>query len=384
MPEIPTVPNPDLVVLADNKPGWNQPDRRRHGFHNFHTLARYSQSYRAARVMVLEKRMDLRIPALESVRAITTLPWFSGIAVIRGRHVLFERYSPDFGPYQPHGIQSISKMTMNLVIGKLVEEGKIDPARRVQEYIPEIGSGYATASVQQLLNMDVANDYTEDYDDPFTSAYLQEEAVGWRLPSDPAREDTTRAFVSRITGKDTTNRTGKADYKSANTEVLGWIAERVSGRPLRHFLADIADAAGIEGCLHMTTDRDGVPLVDGGICLTARDLARFGALFVRRGRGVDGRQVGSAAFIERTRTAGIPLKPPRDWLRYSNQTNTDGRWLGHGGYGGQYMLADLESGVVAAFFSVLEDKNAYDLGYFPPVIRMLAEIARLEFADDPS
>jgi CubicO group peptidase (beta-lactamase class C family) len=200
---------------------------------------------------------------------------------------------------------------MNLVIGKLVEEGRIDPARRVQEYIPEIGSGYATASVQQLLNMDVANDYTEDYDDPFTSAYLQEEAVGWRLPSDPAREDTTRAFVSRITGKDTTNRTGKADYKSANTEVLGWIAERVSGRPLRHFLADIADAAGIEGCLHMTTDRDGVPLVDGGICLTARDLARFGALFVRRGLGVDGRQVGSAAFIERTRTAGIPLKPPR-------------------------------------------------------------------------
>ena len=227
-------------------------------------------------------------------------------------------------------------MTMNLVIGKLVEEGKIDPARRVAEYLPEIGSGYATASVQQLLNMDVANDYTEDYDDPFTSAYLQEEAVGWRLPGDLTREDTTRAFVARITGKDTTNRTGKADYKSANTEVLGWIAERVSGRPLRHFLADIADAAGIEGCLHMTTDRDGVPLVDGGICLTARDLARFGALFVRRGRGVDGRLVGSASFIERTRAAGMPMKAPRDWLRYSNQTNTDGRWLGHGGYGGQY------------------------------------------------
>ncbi|HZF33690.1 MAG TPA: serine hydrolase, partial [Candidatus Angelobacter sp.] len=132
MSDIPTVPNPDLAVLADNKPGWNQPDRRRYGFHNFHTLARYSQSFRAARVMVLEKRMDLRIPALDSVRAITTLPWFSGMAVLRGRHVLFERYAPDFGPDQPHGIQSVSKMTMNLVIGKLVEEGKIDPARCVQ------------------------------------------------------------------------------------------------------------------------------------------------------------------------------------------------------------------------------------------------------------
>jgi hypothetical protein len=94
MPNIVTVPNPDLVVLADNKPGWNQPDRRRHGFHNFHRLARYSQSFRAARVMLLEKRMDLRISVLESVRAITTLPWFSGMAVIRGQHVLFERYAP--------------------------------------------------------------------------------------------------------------------------------------------------------------------------------------------------------------------------------------------------------------------------------------------------
>jgi hypothetical protein len=39
--------------------------------------------------------------------------------------------------------------------------------------------------------------------------------------------------------------------------------------------------------------------------------------------------------------------------------------------------------VVAAFFSVLEDKNAYDLTYFPPVIRMLAEIARLDLPAGP-
>jgi hypothetical protein len=30
-----------------------------------------------------------------------------------------------------------------------------------------------------------------------------------------------------------------------------------------------------------------------------------------------------------------------DWQRYSNHTVTDGQCLGHGGYGGQYMLANL-------------------------------------------
>jgi hypothetical protein len=40
------------------------------------------------------------------------------------------------------------------------------------------------------------------------------------------------------------------------------------------------------------------------------------------------------------------------------------------------MVADLTSGVVGVFFSVLEDKDAYDASYYPPIIRMLADIAR--------
>jgi hypothetical protein len=46
---------------------------------------------------------------------------------------------------------------------------------------------------------------------------------------------------------------------------------------------------------------------------------------------VDGQAVGAAAFLQVTRQGGIPMPPPRDWLRYSNQTNTDGDGLGHGG-----------------------------------------------------
>ncbi|MER8855855.1 hypothetical protein NKH94_30530 [Mesorhizobium australicum] len=80
----------------------------------------------------------------------------------------------------------------------------------------------------------------------------------------------------------------------------------------------------------MTCDREGVPLVNGGVCLSARDLARYGLLFARRGEGVDGRRVGDAAFIEDTRRNPGPfLQKSR---RYSRQTMTDGTWLGHGGW----------------------------------------------------
>jgi|GEM_PF-2996539 len=43
------------------------------------------------------------------------------------------------------------------------------------------------------------------------------------------------------------------------------------------------------------------------------------------------------------------------------------------------MIADLTSGVVGVFLSVLEDKNAYDVDYYIPIIKMLSEIGRLDF-----
>jgi CubicO group peptidase (beta-lactamase class C family) len=376
MDEPATYPNPDLELLGDNKPAWNQPRNRRRGFHELHRIARYGVSFRARRVLALETRADLAIAARDDVGALTSLPWFSAMVVARGPYVLFERYASDFGPERPHSIQSITKTTLNLIIGRLVEQGRIDLARPIGDYVPEIGSGYASATVQQALDMDVANDYTEDYADTTSTVFAHEEAMGLRLPADPAAEMTMHGFLPTITSADTTNRAGAAQYKSANTDVLGWVAERAGGRPLRALLADITDAAGFEHALNITTDRDGVPTMDGGASLTARDLARLALLFVRRGTGVAGEPVGSPAFIEATLGRGVPMPPPRDWLRYSNQTNTDGRFLGHGGYGGQYMVADLTSGVVGVFFSVLEDKDAYDMDYYPPIIRMLADIGR--------
>lgn len=68
------------------------------------------------------------------------------------------------------------------------------------------------------------------------------------------------------------------------------------------------------------------------------------------------------------------MAAPRQHLRYSNQTNTNGVWFGHGGYGGQYMVANPETGRVAAFLSVLDDENGYESGYYPPIISMLSEI----------
>jgi CubicO group peptidase (beta-lactamase class C family) len=378
MSPIATAPNPDLAIVDRNTAWWSHPDNRRHGWHNLHRIARYAASFRAANVMLLEKRMELRIPELESVRDLTSLPWFSAMVVIRGKHILFERYAADFGKDRPHSIQSITKTTMNLVVGQLIERGILDLSRRVDHYVSDIGSGYASATLQQVLNMDVANDYTEDFANPKATYYRHEEAMGWRMPLDLAHEETQHRFIAQIASQYTTNRSGHAQYKDANTDVLGWVVERASGRPLRLFIADIVDAAGLEGAFHITTDRDGVPGVDGGGCVTARDLARYFSLFVRHGRGITGEAVGSEAFIDQTLRSGIPMPPPYEGIRYSNHTMVSGRSIGHGGWGGQYALANLDTGIVGIFFSVIENQHAINAEYLPPVIRMLETVTGMD------
>lgn len=372
----PTHPNPDLAVGADARPRWNSAPHRRHGFHNLHRLSRYVQSARAGVVWDLRRATDAAIAQREDVARLCANPWFSAMVVAQGNRILYERYAADFGPDQPHSIMSISKTVMTLVIGQLRDEGRLRLDRTAGEILPWLGAGYAGATVQDILDMNVLNDYDEEYHNPKAAVFLHEAATGMRLPQ--GEEPDCKGFLAGIGlapgAGDTRNPTGTCMYRSANTDVLAAIAEAVSGRPMAAWLADHADAAGVEGAVHAAGDRTGFPLMNGGLCLTARDLARHALLIARQGQGADGRRFGSASFLTETLARGVPMPAPRGHLRYSNQMNTNGRWLGHGGYGGQYMLADPTTGRVAVFLSVLDTEDGYFSAYYPPMIEMLAAI----------
>jgi CubicO group peptidase (beta-lactamase class C family) len=370
--------NPDLEVVAGNKARWNTSEHRRRAFHGLGEVARYSMSFRAARIAELEKDIDFSIVTRDDVQRLTAVPGFSAMVVAKPGRIVFERFAPDFSATQEHSIQSITKTMTHLIIGRLVATGDIDLATPVGHYLPELGSGYQDASVQDVLDMNVVNEYSEDFTDPAAMYYVHEEAMGWRLPLPGSAELRMRPFLCSIRSDDTRNPTGIANYKDANTDVLAWLAEVVSGRSLRDYLAEIVDAAGLAGKLTITTDRDGVPVMDGGGCLTARDLARYGLLLLRRGQGVDGTNVSSAQFLEASRHGGVRFQSRAfpSGLRYHNHLMTDGRFVGHGGYAGQFLLVDLVSEVVCVFLSVSEEKDGLAGGYTNHVVAMLREIAQ--------
>ena len=63
-------------------------------------------------------------------------------------------------------------MFVNLFIGELVEK-IIDLNKTVADYLPNINSGYASAKIQDVLDMNIQNSYSEDYTDPYTSSFTR-------------------------------------------------------------------------------------------------------------------------------------------------------------------------------------------------------------------
>ena len=373
-----TRPNPDLVIGRNDREQWNTAEVRRANFHRLHAVARYGLSLRSADLLVLERNIDRRIGDLEAVRKLTGTTYFSGMVVLRNATLVYENYAGDFKPHDAHTCMSISKTFMNLIVGRLVEEGRLRLNSEVREYIPHIGSGYGQATVQDVLDMNIMNDYSEDYSDPYTTALLHEVAMGWRLPSNGEKELTNRDFLCSIKSENLANPSGEPQYKSANTDVLGWVVEKASGKDLRSFFVDIINAAGLEHTFYLSTDHVGVPNLNGGVCMSARDLARYGLIFVRGGKGIHDEQIGSHAFIDDARECNGPAYANSlQRIHYCNQLQTNGTWIGHGGWGGQFLMVAPDNGTVVVFFSVLENEDASDADYQAEVIAMAQEITEL-------
>ena len=372
--------NPTLALLRDNKAKWYLPETRRDGYRNLHKINRYGLLFRSDLVLKLTINFNKDIENKTSIKKMTNHKYFCSLLVGKNQEILYEKYANDFSKSQPQTIMSITKMFINLFIGELLEKKMIDLNKNISHYLPDIGTGYASAKIQDVLNMNIDNSYSEDYTDPYTSSYLHESVIGWRLPKNLKDIESQERFLNAIEAKknkDLVNNSEFSLYKSANTDVLGLLVEKVSGKSLRDWLLSAVEAAGFEDALYMGTDRYCMPWISGGGCLISRDFLRYGLLFSRKGQGVGNREVGSTLFIDQTLknkgTKYMELKKDK-FLYYSNSTMKSGNWIGHSGLGGQFLAVNLKTGIVAAYFSVIDTPSGTDEKYKADMINMLDEI----------
>ena len=380
-----SVRNPELTTVKDNKALWNIPKTRRFGYRNLHKINRYSIFLRSDLILKLNSKTNKTIAKLPLVKKMTKNKSFCSLIVGNRQNILFEKYAKDFKKNQPQTIMSITKMFVNLFIGELVTNRLIDLNKKVSHYLPKIGSGYANAKIQDVLNMNVINSYTEDYTKAYSSSFMHEPVGGWRLPKNLKNHLSQEEYLNTIKkskNKSLINDSEYAFYKSANTDVVGLIIEKVSGKTLRDWVLSVVEAAGFEDGLYIASDRYGMPWMSGGGCLITRDFLRMGLLFARKGMGVGNRKVGSSSFLNKTINNVGPkyMNLSKDkYLYYSNSTMVSGNMIGHSGYGGQFLATNFKTGNVAAFFSVLETKSATKESYKTDMINMLIDLVNKKY-----
>jgi 6-aminohexanoate-oligomer exohydrolase len=307
----------------------------------------------------------ISIPGLEAFLSRT---WTDGLLVMHGREVLLERYLNGMTASTRHLLQSVSKSMCSAIVGRYVDSGALAVDALVQAYVPELaGSAYGDATVQQVLDMTVGVLYDETYADPASAIARHERAGGWRTPivGDPA---DTYAFLASLRKSGEHGRTFA--YCSANTDVLGWILERVSGRRYADLLAmDLWSRLGAEYDAYVTVDGAGFAAANGGMCVTLRDLARFGRVVLDGGTGPEGDVVIPAAWIADIRHGGDPAvtttsteeAPPAGSYRDQFWITEDehGCFFGIGIYG-QYVWLNPVADLVVAKLSSLPTADDTD------------------------
>lgn len=302
---------------------------------------------------------------------------------MRDGNILAEWNAPHGSTVRPHLIFSISKSVTGMLAGIAVGDGKLDPAALVSRYVDvPAGSAYETATVRDLLDMTVSLDFVEDYLDHEGDFDRYRRSMLWnpeRLGTKPESMESVLVSLPRLPGPH-----GKVfAYASPNTDMLGIVIERATGIRLHDYLSDrLWHPMGARGPAYVSVDRVGAARAAGGMCVTARDLARLGQLVLDGGRR-GGRQIIPAEWVDDMRRNG----DRQAWIDGSFATSfPHGRyrscWYQIGserdhfageGIHGQRLLVDPVSRVVIVKFSTVplpSDEAATMLDF-----EMLSQIA---------
>ena len=283
-----------------------------------------------------------------------------GIVVLHKGQVVYERYFGALDEFTPHLAFSVTKSFVATIAATLVHEGAIDDTATVSHYLPELGkSGYADATIRQLLDMTTGLDYVEDYTDENSSIWQFSRAGGFR-PRPPGYSGPESLYAYIETVAKAGNHGERFSYRTVNTDALGWVMRRVTGKSVSQLLRERLWARlGVEQDAYFTVDAIGVEFAGGGFNAALRDVARFGEM-MRLDGAFNGQQIIPAAVVADVRRgaskdhfalAGYALLP--GWT-YRNMW-----WVSHNPHGaftargihGQAIYVDPAAEMVIARFA---------------------------------
>jgi CubicO group peptidase (beta-lactamase class C family) len=268
-----------------------------------------------------------------------------GIAILQRGRLIFERYANGMSDETPHILMSVSKS----MLGLLAHEIGLDAGARAAELLPELkGTAYEGATIRHLLDMRAGIVWDENY--LATSGPIVEyrKATGWN-PGDGSGD--LKSFYRQLTQSFAHG--GPVHYVSPNSDLLGWLIERATGRRYADLMSEyVWKKIGAERSAYITVDRLGAPRCAGGMCATLRDLARVGQWMIEERAGfLDGLMAGDAQAWARGDLLqvfrGLPLRYRSHWYVLDGEAPLFFGW----GIHGQFLFVDRINQLVIAKLS---------------------------------
>lgn len=285
---------------------------------------------------------DLRVQSEQGV-----LSWQDFLAVthtdaaivLHNGRIVFERYFDGMTASDQHLLFSCTKSYCGLIAEILAARGQLDFSRAVESYVPEMtNSAYAGATVRQVADMTDGVHFNEDYTDLTADIYRHGYQMGLS-PHDPANPPRG-AYASLLTLGVRDHPPGHAfAYRSASTDLLGWIIQRAANKSLAELYAEeIYSNIGAEDAAYFTVDAAGMDIASMGLNITLRDFVRFGEMLRRGGR------VGSRQAIPAEAVASVVAGGDREAFARANIATRSGwsyksqYWCTHDRFGSIWML----------------------------------------------
>ncbi|MBL4891658.1 MAG: serine hydrolase [Rhizobiaceae bacterium] len=238
---------------------------------------------------------------------------------------------------------SMAKSVLSAMFGIALSEGKIssieDPVTKYVEALK--GSAYDGISIRNVLNMASGVKFNEDYLD-----YNSDIKRMGRVLALGGSMDEFAASIrerEREAGE-------KRQYTSIDTHVLAMVLRQATGKSLMEYLGEeIWSKMGSGKDFYYLTDGYGVAFALGGLNMRTRDYARFGQLFLKKGKWGDVQVVPEDWVVESTKVSAPHSSVDEDELQYGYQwwmpAATDDEFFAVGIYG-QYIYINPKADIV--------------------------------------
>ncbi len=208
--------------------------------------------------------------------------------IIKNDSIWYEKYADGFGVESKTNSFSMAKSMVTAMLGKAIMDGYIKSLDQpLGDFFPEFSEGLAAkTTVGDLSSMSSGLNWIESYTSPFSitaktyyDTNIREVLLGLEVVEEPGK---------------------KFKYLSGNTQLLGMVIEKATGKTLSQYLSEsFWKPMGMEqeAIWQLDSEDSGMEKAYCCVASNARDFARFGVLFKNKGVFA-GQQLLPTEFIE--------------------------------------------------------------------------------------